>query len=66
MTTAVPDPVTGLLLALVGFGIPAVVLMWAARERGQTRWWAVLGVFSLIGLLAGILIIDGRHPRATH
>ena len=32
-----PDPVTGLLQALIVVGIPMAVLIWAARERGQTR-----------------------------
>jgi hypothetical protein len=56
------DPVTTLLKVLFLFALPVAVLMWAARERGQTRWFGVFGVLSLVGLLVGMLIID-RRPR---
>lgn len=53
-----PDPVTGLMEMPIAVGIPIAVLLWAA-----TRWFGVLGLLSLPGLLVGILLID-RRPRA--
>lgn len=56
------DPVADLLNLVFLVAVPAAVLVWAARERGQTRWYGVFGLLSLLGLFIGMLLID-RHPR---
>ena len=57
-------PVAALVVRLVGFLVLIGGCFYYAQAKGYSRWWGLLGLFNLLGLLLLVLFRD-RHKNYT-
>lgn len=58
-------PFVWILLALFVDAFCALTLSIVAEARGESRWFALWGLFGFAGLLAGLLIMFSAPSRPT-
>ncbi len=52
-----------LLAGILLWVIPIWILAYVANARGRSPWIGALGVFGLVGLIAGLLVLIALPPR---
>lgn len=52
------------MLGFLVFGAPALALSYVAAARGKSRWFALWGALSYLGMLIGLIMLVATPSKA--